>query len=1787
MKTWVSHTVALALSLVLVDGPLFDVANALQRPLLSNHASAVPFDTRANNLASARASAPFLSKLLSKRPAQNSTIDSRIPGQTITTLPDGRLLKTGGLEQQGPVSTVTIEDAGAAAASVESIRLQRSRAFHSATMLPDGKVLILGGIGGDGRVADTAEIFDPETNTSELLGDLSSQSSVPNPQSAITPRVYHTATLLTEGVVLIAGGVVGNGEAVKTAELWDFRARRVVTRLKLHTPRYNHSATMLSDGNVLLYEGIDKNQPLASGELFNRTRSRFTKLDVARVQDLLSINAEPVAAHLAGSLPVDGATGVAPDALLALRFSTQLRAETVNAQTLTLNGPYGAVEVKVVPAENGMLAFVTPAAPLLPGVTYALSVDGATGQTSLSIPSAVVTFTIASLPLAGDSTGDEEDWTPDENNRHGNWRTNRPDSGWRSLKPLQAAEGITALSGQCLKLDGNPLSSVTIQISNQTAKTDQTGRFLLQDISSGHQVMIIEGRTANHGRKTYGVFKVGVDVKDRKTTVLPFTIWMPKLDMANAVTIPSPTTNDLVVSNRTIPGLELRMPAGIVVRDIEGNNVTRISMTAVPVDRPPFPLPPGVNVPVFFTVQPGGSVLIPPRAQIVYPNFTSEPAGARINFWNYDPTEKGWYVYGQGTVTEDRKQIIPDPGVVVYEFSGIMISTINRPDGPVCDCGGSDGDPVNLSTGLFVLNSTDLVLPDTLPLSITRTYRPGDSGSYSFGIGATCQFDVSLFDAMPGGQRYIEVYLILPDGGRIRYDRISPGTSFIDAVFENATAPTRFYKSHISWNGTGWDLTLKDGTVLSFPDAFNNQQYRTGLVKGIRDRYGNRLLLNRDGNTNLTRLTSLNGRWIDFTYDGSYRITQARDNSGRAVNYTYDASGRLWKVTDPAGGVTEYTYDSSHRMLTIKDARGIVYLTNQYDSNGRVIQQTQADNTTYQFAYTLDGNGKVTQTDVTDPRGNHRIATFNSSGYRLTDTKGCSCGSGVTYEREAGTNFITAVTDALGRRTQYAFDSMGNVTSVTRMAGTSEAVTTNFAYEANYQQIASVTDPLNHTTAFTYDLTGNLIRVTDPLNNQTTMAYDAAGRPISVTDPLNNTTLFTYDQGDRIGVTNPLGQTVSRFVDAMGRVLSTTNPLGQTTRFEYDALNRMTRVIDPLQGATQFSYDPNGNLLSLTDARNNVTSYAYNNMDRVSTRTDPLLHAETYQYNQNGGLTQHTDRKSQVTNYTYDSLDRLSQVTYADASSTIYTYDAVSRLTQVTDSISGTITYGYDNLDRLLSEMTLQGTVGYTYDAAGRRATTTVPGQSVVNYSYDNANRLTQIVQGSSTVTFAYDGSGRRTSLTLPNGVATEYSYDAASNLKAQTYTKSGVVLGNLTYEYNAAGTRTRVGGSFARTGLPAAVNSTSYNAANQQTAFGSQALTYDLNGNLTSDGTNTYTWNARNELASIAGSVAASFQYDAVGRRRSKTIGGLQTSFLYEGDNVVQEQSSGTANVLAAALDEFFTRSDATGTTSFIVDALGSTVALTDSAGAVQAQYTYEPFGNSSVSGAASNNPSQYTGRENDATGLYYYRARYYSPVLQRFVSEDPIEFAGGDLNLYSYVGNKPTGFVDPVGTQRSDRDRPADYEWARGQLGHSEARPLGGRSCGHRSVNPTKLASALINGANAGRLYVSGFVKIGVACGVEGLSFGSGTLPSGALLAWGLWNFRGAGAAQGRGAQQFSEAFNERWSDASAKNFVGILPSGTRFDDPLEPNICTYYNQKLTDSLSSMPDIKMSRDKMGRDRW
>ena len=254
------------------------------------------------------------------------------------------------------------------------------------------------------------------------------------------------------------------------------------------------------------------------------------------------------------------------------------------------------------------------------------------------------------------------------------------------------------------------------------------------------------------------------------------------------------------------------------------------------------------------------------------------------------------------------------------------------------------------------------------------------------------------------------------------------------------------------------------------------------------------------------------------------------------------------------------------------------------------------------------------------------------------------------------------------------------------------------------------------------------------------------------------------------------------------------------------------------------------------------------------------------------------------------------------------------------------------------------------------------------------------------------------------------------------TYRLGATPLGNLAYAYDALGQRTNITGSLAPNTLPGAITNATNDLANRVTNWNGTNIVYDLNGNILNDGTRTYTWDARNRLTSIAGPVNASFQYDPFGRRIRKTIATTTTGYLYDGPNPVQELNGATpiANLITGLnIDERFRRTDGLGSRDFLTDALGSTLALADSAGTLRTRYTYDPYGNTTQTGQANSNPFQYTGREQDGTGLYFYRARYYSPPFQRFVSSDPIGLRGG-LNTYSYVNNNPLRFMDPLGLAR-----------------------------------------------------------------------------------------------------------------------------------------------------------------------
>ena len=284
----------------------------------------------------------------------------------------------------------------------------------------------------------------------------------------------------------------------------------------------------------------------------------------------------------------------------------------------------------------------------------------------------------------------------------------------------------------------------------------------------------------------------------------------------------------------------------------------------------------------------------------------------------------------------------------------------------------------------------------------------------------------------------------------------------------------------------------------------------------------------------------------------------------------------------------------------------------------------------------------------------------------------------------------------------------------------------------------------------------------------------------------------------------------------------------------------------------------------------------------------------------------------------------------------------------------------------------------------------------------------------------------------------------------------------------------------------------------NRQTSFNGQALSYDQDGHLIGDGTNAYVWNARGQLAQIQqnGTTLASFSYDATGRRVAKTVAGVTTDYLYDGFNAVQETQGSQVDPILTGLgiDERFARDDGGTRSYFLTDALGSTVALANAGGTLLQRYQYDPYGNVSTTGGASN-PYQYTGRENDGTGLYYYRARYYSPALGRFISEDPLWFACGQDNFYAYVNSDPIGYADPLGLW----DWPALPQWLVDfSTGMADSASLGLGPLARQAVGVDggidrcstsyKVSEWASLGIGVGRMAYAGIAKVGAMAAADG---------------------------------------------------------------------------------------------------
>lgn len=278
---------------------------------------------------------------------------------------------------------------------------------------------------------------------------------------------------------------------------------------------------------------------------------------------------------------------------------------------------------------------------------------------------------------------------------------------------------------------------------------------------------------------------------------------------------------------------------------------------------------------------------------------------------------------------------------------------------------------VNLRIGLLITRTTDLIVPGKVPLAATRCYRSWDNHSRTFGHNTTLSWDL-----YPIGSRqpYTYIKIITCDGQTLHYDRISKGTGYGDAVYEHRATATPFLGSRFSWNGNGWDLKLRDGSLYLFPESYYAKKPVDGALIGFRDSNGQAVKVERRERGNLRRIITPDQRWITFEHDSSGRIIKAEDDQKRKVEYLYDHGGRLEEVRG-LHSTRRFKYARTYLMEIEDNGRPTVEF--DYDTRGRINRLTLADGRSYRIRYDNDlvNRDRIVRTLVTSPDGS--VAEFD------------------------------------------------------------------------------------------------------------------------------------------------------------------------------------------------------------------------------------------------------------------------------------------------------------------------------------------------------------------------------------------------------------------------------------------------------------------------------------------------------------------------------------------------------------------------------------------------------------------------------------------------------------------------------------------------------------------------------------------------------------------------------------------------------------------------------------------
>ncbi|HTR41477.1 MAG TPA: polymorphic toxin type 28 domain-containing protein [Pseudomonadales bacterium] len=788
-------------------------------------------------------------------------------------------------------------------------------------------------------------------------------------------------------------------------------------------------------------------------------------------------------------------------------------------------------------------------------------------------------------------------------------------------------------------------------------------------------------------------------------------------------------------------------------------------------------------------------------------------------------------------------------------------------------------------------------------------------------------------------------------------------------------------------------------------------------------------ITNWNGSTPL--ITSLN-------YDTIGRLSSAILPDGYQLNYTYDTNDRVQTVTDGGGNQLDYTYAlvGKNSLVSSEKLGSQLLQTNEFDEYGRITNEVNRNNIITASSYDLLNRLSTRQ-------------NFGSDGKFTGQEK-------FFYSALGLTNYI----DQLGHLTAYVRDAAGRILYETN--ANNEVV--QFSYNPA-DELQTLTDGKNQITTWNYDEFGNVTNKIDCAGNTNFIyQYDVLNRLTSRWTPAKGTTLYSYDSLGNLTYVDYSGGTVSTpsisySYDGLNRLISMSDGIG-TTAFGWTDGNQLQNETGPwANDALNYTYANRlraSMALQQPNAPPWTQNYGYDSVMRLSTITSPAGATSItspsgsfiYEYSGGGDLVQGIEFPSSGSVYTtnlYDSLGRLTNTYMSSSYAAItdqhsYSYDLGSEITQHVFTAANYINYTYDNIGQILTAKgfesggataRLHEQFGYTYDKAWNLAHKT-NNLFLTAFTVNNLNELSS-ASPSGTYTVSGSATELRGSVTgTPPGVTNVTVNGQTNFLYADgTFADPGLSLSPGNNTFTAIGKDT-----YGRASTN--IVTTSYSS--------SSSYTYDLNGNLTSDGRRNFAYDDENQLIGVwvVNSWSNSFAYDGLQRKRVEQdyswsgSAWQQTNavrYLYDGNLVMQERDQNNLPLTtytrgvdfsgglegAGGIGGLLARSDKQQIIPLILsannpnpqyvvtsyyhnDASGNITTLIQQNGFPIANYQYDPFGNMiSMSGIlAGANKYRFSSKEwNENEGLYYYGYRFYDPNLQRWPNRDPM----GDLGSLTYL--------------------------------------------------------------------------------------------------------------------------------------------------------------------------------------